>query len=165
MIEYIEHDATTPLTDTCVIAHVVNSEGGWGRGFVVPLEKKYPYARLAYKNWWRGTHEQGFKVTKPSFELGHTQFVILQNDVTVANMLAQKGYISSGNPHPVQLGPLERCLESVFKFTYAFGGGVQMPRVGCGLGGRDWSDIEPIVLRALKKVPALDVYVCDLKKG
>lgn len=55
--------------------------------------------------------------------------------------------------------PLEQCMRAVGCFANAVGAGVHMPRVGCGLAGGSWDDVEPIINRALAGVP---VTVYDL---
>ena len=42
-INYVIGDATQPIGDGAkIIVHVCNDIGGWGRGFVLALTKKWP---------------------------------------------------------------------------------------------------------------------------
>lgn len=42
-IEYVRGDATTPLgKGPKVIAHVRNDLGGWGKGFVLAISRRWP---------------------------------------------------------------------------------------------------------------------------
>lgn len=62
-------DATLPLGNgQCIIAHVCNDIGGWGKGFVRPLGKRYPKAEAEYRAWFQ-------RKTDPPFALGQVQFV------------------------------------------------------------------------------------------
>jgi hypothetical protein len=47
-------DATAPQgTGPKVIAHVCDDMGGWGKGFVVALSKRWPEPEAAYQRWHR----------------------------------------------------------------------------------------------------------------
>ena len=35
-----------------IIAHVCNDSGGWGRGFVLALSKKWPEPESKYRQWF-----------------------------------------------------------------------------------------------------------------
>jgi hypothetical protein len=82
--------------------------------------------------------------------LGLVQFVKVEPDITVANMLAQHGYKTRKNPHPVQIGALGNCLERVSAFATQNKMTVHMPRIACGLGGLRWSDVEPVIERSVR---------------
>lgn len=141
-LQYLEGDATHPIGDgTRIIAHVCNNQGGWGAGFVVALGRRYPEAEAAYRRWsdWA------------QLPLGETQFVYVGGDVYVANMVAQDGYKTAGNPTPLKINALERCLGLVREWALdrITPATVHMPRIGTGLGGAKWSDVEPVIQRAL----------------
>lgn len=41
-IEYIKADATLPQSEgTIIITHICNDIGGWGKGFVLALSKRW----------------------------------------------------------------------------------------------------------------------------
>ena len=160
MIKYIIGDATEPTDRPVIIAHIVNDLGLWGAGFVVPLGARYPVAKRAYQNWQLESREQKMPSQTTTWGLGHTQYVPVTEDVVVANMLAQRGLRSRGNPQPVKLDALIRCLQSVAQNAKELGASVWMPKIGCGLGGRVWeTEVEPIVSRELSECR---VVVCSL---
>ena len=143
---YRNGDATLPDPGRkTIIAHVVNNVGAWGKGFVVALGKRYPWARTMYKKEWR------------LFKLGEVMWVgDLEDGVCVANMFAQKDV---RGPKPrVRYGKLRRCLENVFAHAFAFGAVVHMPRVGCGLGGGKWEEVKEIIESVADRMRA-DVVV------
>jgi O-acetyl-ADP-ribose deacetylase (regulator of RNase III) len=136
----------------CVVAHVVNDQRGWGKGFSGEVSKRWPIVEQSYRAW------------KDDFRLGQVQFVnVAGNDLRglplmfVANMLAQHGYKHRFNPHPCNLEALELCLMRLRGFT---GSGmvyrVIMPKIGTGLGGRRWDEILPIIERNLENVTIVD---------
>lgn len=175
MINYVQGDATDPKTPgNKIIAHVCNDIGGWGRGFVLSLTKKWKEPELMYRRWYQEGADMllvpghsDVTVGVPC-ELNAVLFIPVAyvgtppfKEMTyVANMVAQHGVQpnEAGNP-PIRYGALEACLKQVKAFADHIGGAsVHMPRIGCGLAGGKWSDIEPIIERALLDV---DVYVYD----
>ena len=59
---------------------------------------------------------------------------------------------------PIRYAALEDCLAELRLRAVDMNASVHMPRIGCGLEGGKWSEIEPIILRMLLDV---DVYVYD----
>lgn len=138
-IEYVTGDATNPQGDGLkIIAHIVNSSGGWGAGFVVPLGAKYPYAESSYRQWHKGVTQGSLLNEFPEFDLGSTQFITVESSVIVANMCAQDGYQSKTVPVPLSYAALCICLVDVFIQASKLNASVHMPRIGCGLGGGNW---------------------------
>ena len=55
-IDYVKGDATSPVgSGTKIICHVCNDVGGWGRGFVVALSRRWSAPEARYREW----HAQG----------------------------------------------------------------------------------------------------------
>ena len=150
---YTVGDATTPKGDEHrIIAHIVNSVGGWGAGFVLAVSAKWPDPERSYRQWYRlrKDHLAG------SFTLGNVQFVDVGRNLVVANMVAQVGYgktgrglhrQANGGPPPVRYDALEQCLRKVAAEAKNHNGSIHAPRIGCGLGGGSWDEVEPILLR------------------
>src|SRR5579871_1164020 len=81
-IRYTTGDATCPISEgNKIIAHVCNDIGGWGKGFVNALSAKWNEPEKKYRAWHR---------SKQNFELGQVQFVRVENNIWVANMIGQK---------------------------------------------------------------------------
>ena len=159
MIHYLVGDATDPqVGGNKIIAHVCNDVGGWGRGFVLSLSKRWPEPEHRYRN--------GQELT-----LGTVLFVsvshgswLFDGTTYVANMIGQHGvrHADDGTP-PIRYDAIEACLARVRTFIEQIGSAsVHMPRIGCGLAGGKWSVIEPIIERTLHGV---DVYVYDFDTG
>lgn len=149
MIRYVVGDATVPKADgPKIIAHVVNTSGGWGRGFVVAVSKRWQEPEAAYRRWH----------SDQTFTLGSVQLVKVEADLAIANMLAQRGYSYNGKP-AVVYDALRSCLEKVAVRAKEVGASVHMPRIGCGLAGGKWEEVEPILQEALRDV---EVFVYDL---
>lgn len=163
MITYHVGDATEPELDGClVIAHVLSDTGAYGAGFAATVARRYPRARDQFQAWHRGDAE----AFRRAFRLGATQWVGVGRDLGrrfgwsdrwVVNMVAQHGLRSATNPRPLDLDALHACLSSL-----AYGltdEQVVMPRIGCGLAGGTWDEVEPIIAEVLV---GADVHVYDL---
>ncbi len=113
-----------------VIAHGVNCRNAFGSGFAGQIAKKYPRVKERY-------HVYPFK------ELGNIQWVLVSENLCVANCFIQDNY---GLPFPklerhIKYSSLVYCLEELE-------GGVtdiHMPVIGCGLAGGDWKIVKELL--------------------
>jgi len=157
-IYYLIGDATEPQAEgNKIIAHICNDVGAWGAGFVLALSKKWKQPEEDYRIWYRGGRELGF-------ELGKTRFVRVEDDIWVANMIAQRDIKPVGGIPPIRYGALKSCLKEVAEKALELNASVHMPRIGCGLAGGTWDKVEPIIIDVLVK-NGVPVYVYDLKKN
>ena len=164
-ITYLKGDATKPVKtgESRFIVHICNNKGGWGRGFVLALSNRWPEPEAAYRAWFK--EKKDFDAGR--FQLGAVQVVPVEEGLFVVNMIAQEGYGKNNrNLHqtsepnsksPIRYDALERCLSSVSQFN----GTVHMPRIGTGLAGGSWEQIEAIIQRTLVDA-GIGVYVYDL---
>lgn len=155
-IVYLIGDATKPqAADNKIIAHVCNDVGGWGKGFVLALSKLSPAPERAYRKWYA---ERG----QNDFALGAVQFVSINDDISVANMISQHGIRASHGLPPIRYDAVATALKTVGEKALAENASVHLPRIGCGLAGGNWREIEPIIER---EICALDlpVFVYDLR--
>jgi O-acetyl-ADP-ribose deacetylase (regulator of RNase III) len=80
-IEFQTGDATAPqAAGPKIVAHVCNGQGQWGKGFVLAVSRRWPQAEADYRAWYEGREHN-------DFGLGAVQFVQVQSDVWVANMV------------------------------------------------------------------------------
>jgi len=155
MIHYLEGDATQPQGDGFkIIAHVCNNVGAWGAGFVLALSKRWKAPEVAYRYWASQLHGQ-------RMPLGEIQTVLAEADIAVVNMIAQRGIGRTAEGIPLQYLALDICLEKLAKHAKQLGASIHMPRIGCGLAGGDWADVERLINSRLGEV---EVYVYDLPK-
>lgn len=105
-ILYIKGDATAPIgSGVKVITHICNDIGGWGKGFVLALSKKWKMPEEAYRQWYKSQEE---------FTLGAVQFVNVENKLYVANMIGQHGiYKDSKGLPPIRYDAVRQCLKEV----------------------------------------------------
>ena len=136
-VVYLIGDATDVRDGFGLILHIVNTLGSWGKGFVVPLGKRYPLAKKVYQ--------------ESSKELGTVSFALCPNPpygtVAVANLVAQEGMGSKKNP-PIRYPALRKALERLVSVMDCAGlKKAYLPRMGCGLAGGKWELVEAELLR------------------
>ncbi|MFI9202210.1 macro domain-containing protein [Streptomyces sp. NPDC053048] len=142
-LKIIAGDATNPQAKgPKVIAHICNDLGGWGKGFVLAISRRWPGPEREYRRWHR-------ERAGNDFALGAVQVVEVRPDIRVANMVAQRGMKTGSGGPPIRYDALERCLHAVAEHALEHGASVHMPRIGCGLAGGKWERIEPIISRTL----------------
>jgi O-acetyl-ADP-ribose deacetylase (regulator of RNase III) len=164
-ISYVTGDATDPQGDGLkVIAHVCNDEGKWGSGFVIALSRRDPLPGNLYRMWHRDGSYTRSDLRRFPFGLGQYQLVAYATpQVWVANMIAQRGVRhNSSAPRAVQYGALTNCLEALAEEAAVMNASVHMPRIGCGLGGGTWDEVEPIIQNTLISC-GISVTVYDLE--
>ncbi|MEV6244006.1 macro domain-containing protein [Lentzea sp. NPDC051838] len=143
VLRVIKGDATSPQAKgPKIIAHVCNDLGGWGKGFVLAVSKRWPEPERAYREWHRGR-------ARNDFGLGAVQLVQVRADIWVANMVGQHGMRVGSNGPPVRYEAISTCLATVTSEAVRLGASVHMPRIGCGLAGGKWERIEPLIEQTL----------------
>jgi O-acetyl-ADP-ribose deacetylase (regulator of RNase III) len=136
-----------------VIVHICNDVGGWDKGFVLALSKRWDEPERAYRVAFSGGG---------NLALGDVQFVRVSATLTVANLIGQRGLApdSTGEP-PIRYEAVRAGLEKIGAYAKEHRLGVHMPRIGCGLAGGKWELIEPIINETLV-TKGLSVTVYDL---
>ncbi|GGQ82648.1 macro domain-containing protein [Streptomyces althioticus] len=138
-IRYVRGDATVPsVKGVKIIAHVCNDIGGWGKGFVLALSRRWPEPEAAYRAWHRD------RATN-DFGLGAVQLVQAERYVWVANTIGQRGVRTGSKGVPVRYEAVDTALDRLAGHALELGASVHMPRIGCGLAGGRWSRVEPLV--------------------
>jgi O-acetyl-ADP-ribose deacetylase (regulator of RNase III) len=141
-ITYKIGDATNPISDgNKIIVHVCNDIGGWGKGFVVAISKRWKQPEQKFREWFKA---------KDNFNLGQVQFVQVEDDLWVANLIGQHKINKDefGNA-PIRYNAILLGLEKVGDFAQEMKATIHMPRIGCGLAGGEWSKIEPLIEKTL----------------
>lgn len=141
-IQYTKGDATAPQSENNkIIVHICNDIGGWGKGFVMAISKRWKKPENQYREWFK---------SKDGFELGKVQFVQVEEDLWVANLIGQHKINKDENGNaPIRYDAIEDGLKEVASFAIENNASVHMPRIGCGLAGGKWEMIEPIILKTL----------------
>ena len=153
VINYIIGDATNPkTTGSKIIVHICNDIGGWGKGFVMAISKRWKEPEKKYREWFKSQH---------NFLLGQTQFVKVENDLWIANVIGQHKINKDENGKaPIRYDAILAGLDKVAQFAISNKATVHMPRIGCGLAGGTWDKIEPIIIKSLSD-KEIETYVYD----
>ncbi|MGG2459940.1 macro domain-containing protein [Streptomyces sp. RGM 3693] len=152
-IAYVKGDATAPQgKGVKVIVHVCNDLGGWGKGFVLALSRRWPEPERVYRRWHR-------ERAGNDFGLGAVQLVPVGEHVWVANVVGQRGIRTGSKGVPVRYEAIAAGLGRVADKALELGASVHMPRIGCGLAGGKWSRVEPLITqRLIGRGVAVTVY-------
>jgi O-acetyl-ADP-ribose deacetylase (regulator of RNase III) len=145
-ISYTIGDATEPQgPGPHAIVHINNNLGTWGGGFVLAVSDKWPVARRVY-------------IDEKDYLLGDIQIVPVEDDILVINMIAQDDFPTNEFPVAVDYEALADCFWEISKrlpreYT------IHAPRIGTGIAGGDWGEIESVIHRELSDY---NVIIYDL---
>ena len=153
-VRYLKGDATSPQAKgTKIIAHICNDLGGWGKGFVLAVSKRWKAPESSYRKWHR-------ERSKNDFALGSIQMVQVEQYIWVCNMIGQRGMKTGSNGVPIRYEAVNDCLDKLSDAALELNASIHMPRIGCGLAGGKWDRIEPLIQSNLIE-KGLDTYVYD----
>ncbi|WP_299891571.1 macro domain-containing protein [uncultured Lacinutrix sp.] len=155
LINYIKGDATQPIGEgNKIIVHVCNDIGGWGKGFVLAISKRWKTPEISYREWY---------VSNEFFHLGEVQFVKVENNLWIANLIDQHKIRKDENGNaPIRYRAIETGLYKIVERAESLNASVHMPRIGCGLAGGKWKEIEPLIEKTLIK-NNIETIVYDFK--
>lgn len=150
MIQYIKKDIIT--VDHGIIGHGVNCKGVMGSGIALAIKTQWPEVYTRY-------HEHVKRY--PDDLLGTCYFVRLKEYLLVANMFTQLTYGRNGKYADVDA--IEKSLDITLHRAYTEYLPAYIPKVGCGLGGRDWeTEVRPIIEKVASQYPEVIVNVVDI---
>ena len=154
-INYIKGDATEPIlidNKYSVICHCCNALGAWGKGFVVPLGKKYPIAKEKYLEF--------IKASNPENRLGSVSFAKVTEKIIIANIIGQYDIYPRNGKIPLDYAALEKGFNFIIEIfkMHKMPLTVHMPKIGCGLAKGDWNKVENIIKNTFIK-NNIEVYV------
>src|SRR5262245_32401915 len=122
-ITYRKGDATAPVAEGAkIVCHICNDVGGWGKGFVLAVSKRWPEPEARYRTWHKAGESAGFRI-------GAIQLVEVEPALFVANMVAQRGVRPSGGIPPIRYDALRECLMALADHATSRNASVHMPRI------------------------------------
>ncbi len=153
-IRYLKGDATNPqATGPKIICNILSDRVGWGKGFVLAISKRWKEPEQEFHKWFENRKEN-------DFALGAVQWVQVQDDLWIVNMVGQHNLRPSKEGPPIRYEAVDQCLKQVGEKAKELGASVHMPRIGCGLAGGKWEKIEPLIEKNLCTV-GVEVTVYD----
>ena len=136
-INYTKGDATQPKGEGYkILTHICNDIGGWGKGFVGAISKRWKEPEQKYRAWFK---------SKENFVLGEVQFVEVRPDLSIANIIGQHGIYAKNGNIPIRYEAVREGLKKVAEFAKEKEASVHMPRMGAGLAGGKWEEITKII--------------------
>lgn len=136
MITYLKGDMFKSPAQ--VLVNTVNTVGVMGKGVALEFKKQYPDMFKAYE---RVCNEKLLDIGKLMLWKGLDKWILL--------FPTKKHW---RNPSKIEY--IEEGLKK-FEETYLEKGitSIAFPRLGCGNGGLNWSDVQPLMEKYLKKLP------------
>jgi O-acetyl-ADP-ribose deacetylase (regulator of RNase III) len=157
-ITFLRGDATSVRgSGRKLLLQVVNDDAlTWGGGgFAAAVRRKWPLAQKAFTSQ--------VSSDRALLQLGNVITHEVQADLSVASVIAQRGYGVSNRPR-IRYGALRDGLLKVAATARNSGASVHMPRIGTGLAGGAWPVVEEIIREALIRA-RVPVFVYDLPQG
>jgi len=148
-IQYLTGDATSPVGDgRKIIIHCCNNKNLWGAGFVLAISKKWKMPETIFRN-------------DRNCKLGDVQFVRVEKDIAVANMIGQDGIKVVNDIPPIRYEAIDQCLQKISKMAQKYNASIHAPRFGAGLAKGNWTEIEKLIIKNLSE-KGIEVYIYDL---
>jgi hypothetical protein len=142
MLQYLVGNALQPRgLEPKMIVHLTNDKAAsWGGGgFSNSIGAKWQPVHDAYRTW---------AASRRPLSLGDVHFADASSDITIASVVAQKGYgVATGTRLRYQA--LRSGLVAVGAEATKRNATIHMPRIGTGLAGGTWEVVEEIVREAL----------------
>lgn len=141
-LKYIVGDVREPIGEgNKFVAHCVNSVGIMGSGVARALFEKWYKVRSDYLEWAK----------EEDFKLGNIQFVKVEKNIVVVNMVGQEGvgFDKRENP-PIRYEAMRSCLQKLAEKALQYHASVNLPyKIGCDLAGGSWDIVEPMIIEEL----------------
>lgn len=132
-----------------LIVHGCNAQGVMGSGVALAIRNKWPKVYQFY-------HFMN------DYVLGDVQFVQVDDDLYVANLISQE-FFGSDNKRYASLDAIETGLIKCFIFCMDNNLILKMPKIGALRGGLSWElEVEPMVLNLMDQFPDVEVQIIDL---
>ncbi|WP_404386645.1 macro domain-containing protein [Knoellia locipacati] len=146
MISYAEGNLLQADVDALI--NTVNTVGIMGKGIALQFKRAYPHMFKAYE---RAAKARELSIGRmhvwPTEQMTGPRFII--NFPTKSHWKSRS-----------QLSDVERGLDALVDVIHAEGiRSIAVPPLGCGNGGLDWRDVEPLIVRKLSPLTDVDVII------
>jgi len=158
-IEYISRgDVRNPQGEgRKIIGHCCNDLGRMGSGVAKALLDKWPKVRSDYVGWHKTNSHNN-----QEFTCGKVQFVAVEDDIVVANIIGQHGLKEQNGVPPVRYWALREGCAFIRKVCKHYNATAHFPYLmGCDLAGGKWEEVEKILKEELID-KGIQVTVYDL---
>jgi O-acetyl-ADP-ribose deacetylase (regulator of RNase III) len=137
-------------TGAQAIAHGVAANDPMTQGLAQALHQQYPAMHKDFHHWCRQQHPK----------LGSAWIWSGVGGVRIINLITQVGgYEHGSKPAQATTTSVNHALRALKKLIADEGlASVALPRLATGVGGLDWSEVQPLIHRQLADAAA-DIYV------
>ncbi len=166
MLQYLNGNVVTDYDKVGgrkILVHCVNTSGIMGSGVALAIKKEWPNVFTMYHDWHRAGRGISYigrytNNTQLQFMLGKVQLVRVENDLLVANMIAQtepRGCTIDGvYLRPIRLESLKECMLRVRALAKESEATIIGPKFCSERAGGDWDkEIVPLIEDIWKDVP------------
>jgi len=138
------------LTKAQAIAHGVAPNDHFDNGLALALRERWPAMAKDFRHWAHGAHPKPGEL----WVWGGT------GGLRIFNLLTQEGEIGHGTkPGRATLANVNHCLSQLRTELEKSGvKSLAMPRLSTGVGGLEWSDVQPLIVRHLDAL-TIPVYL------
>ena len=138
-IEYLFGDARKPRgSGKRVIAHIVNDGAAkWGGGFALEVAKEWSFIQEDFQEF--------VDQDRSNLSLGKVHWAKIDDDLSIAHIVAQKGYGPSGGRPRIRYTALGEALDRLYEIACEQRASVHMPRIGTGQAGGNWELIRDMI--------------------
>lgn len=134
--------------DVDALVNPVNTDGVMGKGLALQIKNAFPDVFASYQRACKlGEVTVGRMHVVP--RQGSPRFIFNFPTKTTWRKPSELDYIKHG---------LRDLARVVLELGIA---SIAVPPLGCGLGGLDWRDVEPLIIDAFKRLPAVRVVVFE----
>lgn len=139
-----------------IIAHGCNAQGVMGSGVAALVKAKYPAAFEQYvADLEMLTKDEAYMGMSP---LGYVSFwspsdlnvSLTADSLLIANCITQNLFGRDGSKF-VSYDAIHTCFVALERIAKMTGMTINIPRIGAGLGGGDWSVIEAVINSVCKE--------------
>lgn len=137
-------------TNTAAIVNPVNCVGVMGKGLALQFKRKYPAMFDAYKKICKARHLSPGCILvwdNSKYHASGPKFVFNLSTKDDWKSRSKLEYVRSG------VGYIRDYITSKPIPS------ISIPALGCGLGGLDWCNVEPIIRENLEGIDGLDVIL------
>jgi O-acetyl-ADP-ribose deacetylase (regulator of RNase III) len=140
--------------DVEALVNTVNCVGTMGRGLALQFRKAFPENYKAYEVACQAQLVQPGKMFV-------YQFAREANPRLIINFPTKRHWKEKSRIEDIQTGLID-LIDVVQQHQIR---SIAIPPLGCGLGGLNWEDVKPLIIKSFESVPDVDVLLYSIPKS
>ena len=145
------------LTKAHAIVHGIAANDPMNQGLAMSLHENYPSMHKDFHHYCKTQHPK----------IGDAWLWGGADNVRVVNLITQEGgYDHGSKPGKATLKSVNDCLKSLVKLAKKEKlSSIALPRLATGVGGLDWSEVEPVIVQRLGDLDIPVIVYAEFHKG